>query len=253
MDKSFLLTGKAILITGASSGIGRAVAEECALMGASVIVTGRNEERLGKVLSGLPTDDRQRHASVVADLSTESGVLALTSQLPVLDGVFSNAGMGFRKPIKFLKDDDLEQVIRTNTFSHVFLMRQLFKKKLLKENASCVFTASVGGITSFTPGNSLYGISKAAVESFMKFCAIEFASRQIRCNAVCPGMIITPLTQTDEAVTAEDMARDAEGYLLKRYGQPEEVARAVCFLLSDASSFIDGTSITIDGGFTANH
>lgn len=95
-------------------------------------------------------------------------------------------------------------------------------------------------------------MSKAALESFVKYAAIEFAPREIRCNSVCPGMIETPLINLD-ALTDEDKAIDSEKYLLKRYGQPIEVARTTCFLLSDASSFITGTSIVVDGGYTVNH
>ena len=128
----------------------------------------------------------------------------------------------------------------------------LFKKKLIGKNGSIVFTASIGGTVSHGPGNTLYGMSKNALLAFAKYAAIEFAPRGIRVNCVSPGMIETPLINLD-ALTDEDKAIDADKYLLKRYGKPEEVARTTAFLLGDASSFITGTAIVVDGGYTVNH
>lgn len=253
MYNPYSLEGKTILVTGASSGIGQATAIECSKLGANVIITARNEERLKKTFDALDTSMGQQHQMVIADVATSEGLEALVSALPALDGLSSNAGMAVgNKPIKFIKDDDIQTIMQTNTFSHAMLAKLLFKKKLLNKNASCVFTASIGGTKSYGPGNTIYGMSKAALESFVKYAAIEFAPRGIRCNNVCPGMIETPLINLD-ALTDEDKAIDAEKYLLKRYGQPVEVARTTAFLLSDASSFITGTSIIIDGGYTVNH
>lgn len=253
MYNPYSLEGKTILVTGASSGIGQATAIECSKLGANVVITARNEERLKKTFDDLDTSMGQQHQMVIADVATSEGLETLVSALPALDGLSSNAGMAVgNKPIKFIKDDDIQTIMQTNTFSHAMLAKLLFKKKLLNKKASCVFTASIGGTKSYGPGNTIYGMSKAALESFVKYAAIEFAPREIRCNNVCPGMIETPLINLD-ALTDEDKAIDAEKYLLKRYGQPVEVARTTAFLLSDASSFITGTSIVIDGGYTVNH
>ena len=247
------LENKTILVTGASSGIGKATAIECSKLGATVVVTARNEERLQAVYSELDRSFGQSHQMIIADLSTEEGVADLVSKTPSLDGVSSNAGLPKTLLIKFIKQETLQEILNINTFSHVNLAKLLFKKKKLNQAASYVFTASIGGTTSFGPGNSVYGMSKAAINSFMKFCAIEFATRGIRCNSVSPGMIVTPMTQDSSTFTKEDYEKDAEKYLLKRYGRPEEVARTIVFLLSDASSFITGDTILVDGGFTANH
>lgn len=253
MYNPYLLENKTILVTGASSGIGKATAIECSKLGATVIITGRNEQRLNDTFNGLDVSFSQQHQCVVADLSTEEGVAELVSKIPSVDGVSSNAGIPMTQLIKFIKQDTLESVWQINTVSHVNLAKLLFKKKKLNQAASYVFTASIGGITSFGPGNSVYGMSKAAINSFMRFCAIEFSTRMIRCNCISPGMIETPMTQDSSTFTKEDYEKDAEKYLLKRYGKPEEVARAITFLLSDASSFITGDTILVDGGFTANH
>ena len=253
MYNPFSLEKKTILVTGASSGIGRAIALECSKLGANLVINGRNEERLKATLDELDTSIGQQHQMVVADLTTEEGLGLLISQKISFDGVSSNAGIVTgNKPIKFIEVDDLLNVINTNTVSHITLAKMLFKKKLLNKNASYVFTASIGGTVSHGPGNAIYGVSKGAIDSFMKYAAIEFAARGIRCNSVCPGMIETPMIDLD-ALTDEDKAKDAEKYLLKRYGKPEEVAHLHAFLLSDASSYITGDSIVIDGGYTVNH
>ncbi len=241
----FSLESKRILVTGASSGIGSMTALECAKLGASIIVTGRNVERLTTVFNDLDVSSNQQHQMIVADLSTPEGVDAIVSACDFLDGFVSNAGIAIGvSPVRFMKDADLDRLIELNLKSHVKLARNLYKKKKLNKGASCVFTSSIGGVLSFGIGSSIYGMTKAAISSFSKFCAVEFASRGIRCNAVCPGMIETPLTANMDNLSAEDIE------INKRYGKPEEVARPIAFLLSDASSFITGISLVIDGGVT---
>ena len=252
-ENPFSLEGKVVLVTGASSGIGRATAIECSKLGATVVLTARNESRLVAVLAELDTSLGQNHQYVIADIATSEGLEALLNSMPVVDGVSDNAGASNgNKPIKFIKEDELADILNANTIAHVNLAKSLFKKKLLNKDGSYVFTASIGGNTSHVTGQAVYGMSKSAINSFMKYCAVEFASRGIRCNSVCPGMIKTPLINVD-TLTEEDMVKDADKYLLKRYGEPEEVAHVNAFLLSDAPSYVTGTSIIVDGGYTVNH
>ena len=253
MYNPYSLENKTILVTGASSGIGRATAIECAKLGATVIITARNESRLSAVLAELDTTHGQKHQMVIADIATSGGLETLIAALPSIDGLSSNAGIALgNSPIKFIGEEQMQNLMQTNTYSHVLLAKTLFKKKLIAKNGSMVFTASIGGTVSHGPGNTLYGMSKNALLAFAKYAAIEFAPRGIRVNCVSPGMIETPLINLD-ALTDEDKAIDADKYLLKRYGKPEEVARTTTFLLGDASSFITGTAIVVDGGYTVNH
>ena len=255
MYNPFSLESKTILVTGGSSGIGRATAIECAKLGATVIITARNEQRLKEVLGQLDTTFGQKHQMIIADLASDEGIANVVATVPVLDGVASNAGIVVELvPIKFLKNDVMEQTLNLNTLSHAKLARDLFKKKKLNRGASYVFTSSAGGVNAFMVGNSAYGMSKAAINAFSKYCAVDFATRQIRCNSVCPGMIKTPMTAPTGEVSEEDYQEDIKKhYLLGRYGEPEEVARTIVFLLSDASSFITGVSIMVDGGVSVIH
>lgn len=249
----FNLEGKTVLVTGASSGIGKATAIECAKLGASVIIVGRNEERLNDTFNQLDKSYNQEHIAIVSDLSTIEGIEKVISESPALDGVVSNAGRPMNNiPIKFVKDQEMMDMFQMNTYSHFIMAKLLFKKKILNKNCSYVFTSSIGGTLTYGAGCAVYGMTKSAVNTFSKYAALEFSSRGIRCNSVCPGMIETPFIHID-TLTEEDMKKDMQNYPLKRYGQPEEVARTIVFLLSDASSFITGASIVVDGGSSLPH
>ena len=190
---------------------------------------------------------------IISDLSSIEGVENVVNECPNVDGVVSNAGRTMNNiPIRFLKEQEMEEMFKMNTLSHVILTKNLFKKKKINKNGSYVFTASIGGNTAFATGCSVYGMTKSAINSFMKYAAIELATRGIRCNSVCPGMIDTPFIYVD-TLTEEDIKKDEENYLLNRYGKPEEVAHTIAFLLSDASSYITGTSIIVDGGVSILH
>lgn len=244
----FSLEGKTILVTGASSGIGKATAIECSKMGANVIITARNETRLRDTLDKLSSDKGQKHIMLLADLSIESELSSLIEKLPVLDGMSLNAGIVRTVPIKFIKQEELMEVLNTNTLSAFNLVQGLTKKKKINKSASIVFTSSIAGIYTVSMGNTMYSISKGALNAFMKNFALEFAAKGIRCNSVNPGMIDTNILTG--RLSSEDLDKNKSLYPLGRYGKPEEVAYAIIYLLSDASSWVTGHTLVIDGGVT---
>jgi len=143
----------------------------------------------------------------------------------------------------------VKNFLKKKTFEPIYLSQLLVQNKLLNKNASIVYISSISGIECGFIGGSLYGASKAAINGFIKGAALDLANKFIRLNSVTPGMINTHLLN-DSVISSEQLQEDAQRYPLKRYGKPEEVAYAVVFLLSDASKWITGTSLLIDGGYT---
>ena len=128
-------------------------------------------------------------------------------------------------------------------------MRLLYKKKKIAKNASLVLLSSLGGTQIFSGGNGIYGASKSALNSIMKFAAKEFSSRKVRVNSICPGMVDTPLIHRG-TITEEQLLEDQKRYPLGRYGKPEDIAYAAIYLLSDASSWVTGQALVLDGGLS---
>lgn len=245
-NNPFSLEGKTVLVTGASSGIGKATAIECSRMGAQVIITGRNMERLNQTLSLLDTNLSQNHSLIVADLTKEKDLLHIADTIGAIDGLVNNAGVNRIKLSLFVKNEDLEYIFQNNAFPSVNLTRVLLKKKKIAKGGSIVFTSSISAFYN-APGRLLYSGSKAAMTSFMRSFAIELADKHIRANAVHPGMVETNMTA--EHISEEELKRNLGEYPLKRYGKPEEIAWAIIYLLSDAAAWVTGSSLTIDGGF----
>jgi len=242
----FTLEGKTVLVTGASSGIGRATAIAASRMGARVIVTARNAERLQETFEQL-NSEVEGHQQLLADLTNDTDVAALVDAMPALDGAVLSAGASTTLPLQFGSREKFDGMFNVNFFAPVELMRLLFKKKRLIKGASVVLIASVGGTHSFVPGNGVYGASKAALNAVMKFAAREFAPRRVRVNSICPGMVDTPLIHRG-TITEEQLAEDAKSYPLGRYGVPDDVANAAIYMLSDASSWLTGHDLVLDGG-----
>lgn len=246
MYNPYSLEGKTVLVTGASSGIGRATAIECSKLGAKVIITARNEERLNETLRMLDGDD---HQIVVCDLSNTDEITNMVATLPNIDGVVNNAGFTKLAPIKFMKEEDLQNLLQINSIAPILLLQKLLKKRKIKDGASIVFTGSVDGLGFSTPGNAMYTASKGAICSFIKTAAQELGRNQIRVNAVCPGMVNTNIL-AGSAISEDDIELDKQNYPLGRYGEPRDIALAIIYLLSDASSWVTGTNLVIDGGLT---
>jgi NAD(P)-dependent dehydrogenase (short-subunit alcohol dehydrogenase family) len=246
MYNPFSLVGKNILVTGASSGIGRATAIECSKMGATIVITGRNELRLKETLSLLDGDN---HKMIVADITDDAQLDDLVECCPSLDGLVNNAGINEIVMTQSIKRNNLMKVMETNTLAPILLTQRLLKKKKLTRGGSIVFTGSISGTCVCGGGNVLYSTSKGAIHGFVKNAALDLSIKGIRVNEVCPGMINTHILD-NSSIDEEQLKIEAQKYPLKRFGQPEEVAYGIIYLLSDASSFTTGTSIVIDGGFT---
>jgi NAD(P)-dependent dehydrogenase (short-subunit alcohol dehydrogenase family) len=246
MYNPFTLAGKTILVTGASSGIGRAIAIECSKMGASVILTARNEDRLKEALSQL---EGIGHSIIVADLEDKNEQNRLTDMSPMLDGLVNCAGVVKALPFHFINTEALSSVMNINFTAPVSISAELVKIKKFAKNSSIVFISSISGVMCALGGNSIYSASKGAINGVMKNMALDLAPKGIRVNSVNPGMVETSILDAG-TITPEQLEEDKKRYPLKRYGKPEEIAFLVIYLLSDASSWVTGSSIVIDGGYT---
>lgn len=242
----FSLEGKTILVTGASSGIGKATAIECSKMGAKVIITGRNESRLFETLSSMSGDG---HQCIKADLSSPDELTSFLNQLPKLHGVVLAAGIVEMWPVLFATRKRFDNIFDTNLFSPIEIVRSVIKKKLYENSLSIVAIASIAGIYSFGPANGIYGAGKAALASFLKYVALETASKGIRANTISPGMIYTPM-HTGGSVEEEKLGETIKKIPIQRWGEPKDIAYAAIYLLSDASSYVTGMDIKVDGGIT---
>lgn len=248
MQDIFGLKGKTILITGASSGIGKAVAQQCATSGAKCIITARNEGRLKQTFESL---DGEGHQMIIADLSKPESIEELVNRLPKINGLVSCAGVVETKLLKFTEDEDLNHLFDTNAFSSIRLVRSLVVNKKIEKESSLVLISSVSGVRCGYIGGSLYGATKGAIEGFVKATALELAPRRIRVNTITPGMVESHLLDKS-AIGEEQLEADKLRYPLKRYGRPEEVGYAAVYLLSDATKWMTGTSLLLDGGYTLN-
>lgn len=241
----FSLTGKTILVTGASSGIGQATAIECSKLGARLVITGRNGERLQETFSQM---EGEGHLKVVADLAAADGVEKVCADIPALDGLVCNAGIAERQLIPFFKEEVLRKIFEINTISPMLMVHKFAKLKKFNKGASVVFTSSIAGRGLCAPGSAIYSATKGAVSAFVRNAALELAAKKIRFNSVAPGMVETPLKDSETEVTEEQWIKNRDNHPLKRFGTPNDIAHAIIYLLSDASSWVTGAEIVVDGG-----
>lgn len=246
MKNPFSLEGKTVLITGAASGIGKATAIQCSEMGAKVVLLDLNSEGLKKTASEIGHDDSEYF---VVNLTDYEQLCETVSKLPKLDGLASNAGIVMSLLARFCEKADMEKIFEINIYSHINLVQQLTAQKKLNKGASIVFTSSMSGVYCGILGGSLYGATKSALVGFSKALALELAPKGIRVNTIHPGMVETPLTK-NTALSQDILDEDAKNYPLGRYGKPEEVAYAIVYLLSDATVWMTGSKLLIDGGYS---
>ena len=239
----FSLIGKTVLVTGASSGIGRAIAVSVSEMGANVIINGRNVTKLEDTLSQMTGHS---NCIIAGDLTKSEDITKLSDEVPQVDGIVHCAGIGHRMPAKMLTENDIDIVMRANFNGAVLLQAALLSKKKVKKDSSIVFIASKAADYP-SPGNAVYSASKGALISYARCLALELAPRGIRVNCICPAMVWTELIMQNE-VTIEQLKESEKKYPLKRYGKPEDIAYLAIYLLSDASSWMTNSCIDITGG-----
>lgn len=239
----FSLTGKTILVTGASSGIGQSIAVTISKMGANVIVNGRNKSRLQATMSILAGSG---HKMVIADITKQTDVDELSTNVAQIDGIVHCAGIGHRMPAKMVTEADVNSVMDANFKGAVLLQAALLMKKKVKKDSSIVFIASKAADYP-SVGNAIYSASKGALIAYSKCLALELAPRGIRVNCICPAMVWTDLIMQNE-VTVDQLRESEKNYPLKRYGKPEDIANLAVYLLSDASSWMTNSCIDITGG-----
>jgi len=248
MYNPFSLEGKTILVTGASSGIGRGTAIECSKMGAKVVLTARNVERLNETLKLM---EGEGHVILDGNLTVEAELNSILERMPALNGVVHCAGVSQIKLVKFLDKGFIQGVFDVNVFAPLTLNTALLKKKKIKKNSSIVFISSISGVYASQVGEAGYGATKAALVGYAKSAAIELAVQGTRVNCIHPGVVETPLLNVSNGTfSEEDLENLKKKYPLKRFGQPVDVARCVVYLLSDASSWMTGSNLLLDGGFT---
>lgn len=242
----FSLEGKTILVTGAASGMGKATANACAKMGATIVAADFNAEGMAQTVSELEGKGHQQYAINLADESTWAELLENT---PALDGIANCAGIANMNPFGFINRAEMDKVFNINFFGPVLLTKSLLKAKKLNKGGSVVFVSSVDGPRVVHVGNSVYSAGKSALVGMAKNMAVDLAGKKIRVNCILPGTTDTPLIRTPN-VTEESLAEVAKTFPLKRFGTPEDMANGIIYLLSDASSFVTGTELVIDGGYT---
>jgi len=239
----FSLQGKHILVTGASSGIGKAIALCLSKQGAKLIITGRNASRLKETFDAL---EGSNHLQYISDLTDKTSLDVLVASLPPLHGVVFCAGMIDYMSAKQINVDAMRKLMETNFDSQIALYQALHLQKKLSKGASLVFISSVSAQTA-VPATLSYAASKAALNAGVRVLASELAKFKIRVNSISPGLVETPLLE-HENMDADSLKQNEAKYPLG-LGKPEDVAHAVCFLLSDEACWITGTDLVIDGGY----
>ncbi len=245
MDNVFSLKGKTLLITGASSGLGKQTAISASHLGAQLIITGRNVEKLADTYSQL---EGENHISISADLTKPEDLDRLTENIPPLNGVVYSTGISVLKPTRFIEQADIDQNFSIGFNAPVLLTsRLLAQKKLISGNCSLVFISSISIKYPFV-GGAMYISVKAALENYARVLGLELAPKRIRVNCVAPAFVKGPMLDQTREATNEDVIKQIEARQPLGLGKPEDVANAILFYLSDASKWISGTSLILGGG-----
>lgn len=242
----FSLKGKHILVVGASSGIGKATAIACSKLGAELTIISRNMAKLRDVSSGLT--GTEQHKVYGCDICNDEEVKSFVGKIDKVDGVVFCAGILKTVPVRFIHRKDIDEVFNTNYYGIVGVCTQLIAQKKLNKFSSLVFISSLTANYLFEYGNAVYSSSKAAILAYSKVLAKELSKRHVRVNSVLPGMVKTEILKQSD-IPEDQFNKDEENYPLG-YGEPDDIAYACIYLLSDASKWVTGSSLVMDGGLT---
>jgi len=243
------LAGKVAIITGASTGIGKATAERFVREGAKVVLVARSAEKLDAIVADL---GKENAVAVVGDVSEEKvhelAVAAALEKFGALHIAFNNAGIARQAPIDQVKESDAREILNTNVFGVLFALKHQIPalKKNGPSGGSIINNSSVVGLRITSENLSVYAASKFAVIGLTQSAAVETAAHNIRVNVVAPGVVETPAYGADAKASANELANRV--HLIRRAGTSDEVASSVLFLASDEASFITGSTLSVDGG-----
>lgn len=248
----FSLKGKRIVVTGASSGIGRQCAISCSRMGAQVILISRNTNRLIETLELMDGAD---HLIIPYDLTNTGELSSIASKILTegggkIDGIVHCVGISATLPLKLVTNEELWKLFSVNVFGAINLTRELFKPKYSNNGSSIIFIASIMGVVG-ERGKMLYSMTKGALISGVRSLACELAKREIRVNCISPGAILTPINENLPHMADPELRAQLESKHPMGLGKTEDIANGCIYLLSNASRWITGQNLIIDGGYTA--
>lgn len=236
-----------ILVTGASSGIGREISIRLSRSGFNCILTGRDEKKLEETLSLLSGNG---HIFISGDLNDLNVIDLISEKVGFLSGIIHSAGIIKLSPLKYIKRNDFESIMNINLYSPFFLTQALLRKKKLLNESSVLFISSISGPIVGSKGNLMYSASKSAVNGIVKVLALELAEKKIRVNAISAGMVLSEMwNDTNSNISSAQLLEDSKKYPLG-YGKTEDVASMAVFLISHESKWITGSTIVLDGGFS---
>lgn len=250
-DNPFSLENKTILITGASSGIGRACAIECSRAGASILAFGRDEERLAETIKNLEGGGKTFSVDLTNTGEVDEVMRSLEDDGVTIDGVIHSAGISTTLPLRMITPEKIQPLFEINVSSAIYLSKWVTRKKMVPENgSSIVFLSSVMGSVG-EAGKTTYSITKGAVLAASRSMAVELATKKVRVNCISPGVVESPMSESAVYSRNKEARKLIEDLHPLGLGVPEDVAYAAIYLLSDASCWVTGTNLFVDGGYTA--